>query len=142
MDVWAADPMDTRESFRDERRDLLDLLRSLTADAWEAPTQAGAWTVKDVALHLLDGDLGRLSRGRDGDLTGLIPVGETATPLAVALAEKNERWVQAAGHLSRRVIQDLLRSTTDQLDDWTADLDLLDSAQVSWASDQPVPVWL
>ena len=33
---------------------LIDLLRSLTAREWDTPTVAPAWTVRDVAAHLLD----------------------------------------------------------------------------------------
>lgn len=37
-----------------------------------SPNSAQAAGVKEVALHLLDDDLGWLSRGRDGDMTGLL----------------------------------------------------------------------
>ena len=46
--------------------ELLALLRSLTPDEWDAPTVAGAWTVKDVTAHLLDTCLRRLYAGRTG----------------------------------------------------------------------------
>ena len=45
---------------------LLELLRSLTRDEWELQTVAPAWKVKDVAAHLLDTQLRKLSRVRDG----------------------------------------------------------------------------
>ena len=45
---------------------LIELLRSLTAEEWNAPTVAKLWTVKDVASHLLDGNLRALSTSRDG----------------------------------------------------------------------------
>ena len=43
---------------------LLELLRSLTGREWEAQTLAPAWKVKDVAAHLLDTQLRKLSRVR------------------------------------------------------------------------------
>lgn len=142
MDVWSVPPMDTRVLFGEERHDLLVVLGELTADEWAAPTPAAGWAVKDVALHLLDGDLGRLSRGRDGDVTGLLLVDGTAATLAAALAAKNQRWLDATRQLSSRVVQELLVYSTGQLDEWTAGADLLAPTRVSWASDAPVPGWL
>ena len=43
---------------------LIDLLRSLTAREWSTPTVAPAWTVKDVAAHLLDTQQRLVSRLR------------------------------------------------------------------------------
>ena len=61
---------DPRESISNERLDLLVLLDGLSDNDWFAATESGHWRVKDVALHLLDDDLGWLSRGRDGDRAG------------------------------------------------------------------------
>ena len=44
---------------------LMDLLRSLTSGEWEAQTVAKRWKVKDVAAHLLDGNIRALSLERD-----------------------------------------------------------------------------
>ncbi|HTG55299.1 MAG TPA: maleylpyruvate isomerase N-terminal domain-containing protein, partial [Niabella sp.] len=40
---------------------LIGLLESLTEAEWNAPTIARLWKVKDVASHLLDGNLRGLS---------------------------------------------------------------------------------
>ena len=45
---------------------LLELLRSLSRSEWELQTVAPAWKVKDVAAHLLDTQLRKLSLVRDG----------------------------------------------------------------------------
>jgi uncharacterized protein (TIGR03083 family) len=142
VDVWSVPPMDTRVLFEGERCDLLALLDRLTPDEWAAASAAGGWTVKDVAAHLLEGDLGRLSRDRDRELTGLLPVGGSAREFADALAAKNQRWVDAAGQLSGRVVRDLLVFSTGQLRAWTQDVDLMAPRQVSWARERPVPAWL
>ena len=42
---------------------LIELLRGLPDDAWNLPVGAGEWTVRDVAAHLLDGDLLRKQSG-------------------------------------------------------------------------------
>src|SRR5438094_10172518 len=44
---------------------LLELLRSLSDDEWERQTISPRWKVKDVAAHLLDTALRRLSLARD-----------------------------------------------------------------------------
>ena len=45
---------------------LSELLRSLSPDEWHLPTVSSRRTVKDIASHLLDGSLRRLSIQRDG----------------------------------------------------------------------------
>ena len=50
--------LDVRPMLTGERETLLSLLRSLSSAEWRAETAARGWTVKDVALHLLDDDLG------------------------------------------------------------------------------------
>src|SRR5882672_10148636 len=44
---------------------LIELLRSLTTEDWEKQTLAPKWRVKDVAAHLLDTQLRKLSASRD-----------------------------------------------------------------------------
>ena len=52
---------------------LLELLRSLRPDEWALQTIAPAWKVKDVAAHLLDTQLRKLSRVRDDCVLGPRP---------------------------------------------------------------------
>ena len=72
MDLWEVPATDVRAVLTRERSELLEWLDDLTPDEWGAPTAAPGWTVKDLALHLLDDDLGLLSRSRDGDRSGLL----------------------------------------------------------------------
>lgn len=44
---------------------LIRFLESLTEDEWNASSAAGLWKVKDIASHLLDGNLRGLSISRD-----------------------------------------------------------------------------
>lgn len=59
-------PVLVSDLFPDLLRELLALLRALGVQDWQWPTTSGGWTVKDVALHLLGGEIGNLSRRRDG----------------------------------------------------------------------------
>jgi hypothetical protein len=121
--------------------ELVSLLESLREDEWTAPTDAGTWRVKDVALHLLDDDLGWLSRGRDRDVSSLIDVGLDDREFVRRLDAKNERWVAGAAGLSRRVVVDLLRWSAAEVDAYHASLDLHAPSGVRWASAGAVPTW-
>jgi uncharacterized protein (TIGR03083 family) len=133
---------DTRPLIAEIHAGLLALLASLSDTQWAAPTEAGRWTVKDVALHLLDGDLVQLSIGRDGDRSGLLDVGGDYREFVAALDAKNQRWVDAAHGLSPRVVTSLLRWSGEQAGQYYATVNLAGPAHVSWASDAAVPLWL
>jgi hypothetical protein len=134
-------PWDPRPLLAEERADLLVLLDVLGADDWAAATESGHWRVKDVALHLLDDDLGWLSRGRDHDLSGLLPTDGDYRDFVRSLDAKNERWVVAAAGLSPRVIVDLLAWSGREVDAFYATIDLDEGADVIWASADDVPRW-
>ena len=72
MPLADAPVLDVRPLLAGERVDLLDLLSGLSADEWSAGTACPGWTVKDIAVHVLGEELGWLSRGRDGDTSGLL----------------------------------------------------------------------
>jgi uncharacterized protein (TIGR03083 family) len=132
---------DVRPLFTEERADFVALLASLGDADWAMPTEAGRWTVKDVALHLLDDDLGWLSRGRDSDRSGLLDDTGDYRQFVAALDAKNQRWVDGASGLSHRVLQDLLEWSGRQVDQYYASLDLREPSRVIWAGPGPVPVW-
>jgi uncharacterized protein (TIGR03083 family) len=46
-------PMTTYDLLAAERRELLALLRTLSADDWSTPSLCAGWTVRDVVAHLL-----------------------------------------------------------------------------------------
>jgi uncharacterized protein (TIGR03083 family) len=132
--------------FPEERRLLLELLGALTDEDWGAPTICPGWTVKDVALHLLGDDLGRLSRGRDAFRGGgFVPKGEGdfERELLDFINRRNELWVQATRRISPRLLCDLLRFTGDETQRYFESLDPFAIGEpVSWAGPDPAPVWL
>ena len=107
----------------EERRDLLQFLRALTPADWDTPSAAPSWSVKDVALHLLDDDLGRLSRRRDGDRTELLSTEDHAS-FVTALAAKNQRWIDGTRGLSSRVLTDLLEWSGQEMDAYYASMNM------------------
>ena len=132
---------DVRDALRAERADLLALLADLSQDEWVAPTDAGHWRVKDVVLHVLDDDFGWLSRDRDADSTGLLAMSGDYREFVRSLDAKNERWVQGAAGLSRRLVTDLLRWSGREVDAHFAAMRLDAPSHVIWASGQAVPRW-
>ncbi|MBI1760492.1 MAG: maleylpyruvate isomerase N-terminal domain-containing protein [Acidobacteria bacterium] len=86
---------------------LLELLRSLNADEWELPTLAPAWRVKDVAAHLLDTALRRLSLARDGYAPEAPQISSQAD-LVAFINRLNQDGVTHYRRLSPRVLISLL----------------------------------
>lgn len=120
---------------------LLGLLAALAEDDWRRLTACAGWSVKDVAAHLLAGDLGILSRKRDDWPSGIAP--RSAEDLAVQINAHNERWVQAARFVSPSALQAMLALTGPQVCAYFASLDPSAAGDaVSWAGPGPAPVWL
>ena len=95
--------------------ELIDLLRGLSPADWERPTVAGRWRVRDVAAHLLDTQLRRLSLQRDGHaLAPGTPIG-SERDLAAHLNALNAEWIAAARRLSPRVLIEMLEATAPAL---------------------------
>jgi Mycothiol maleylpyruvate isomerase N-terminal domain len=109
--------------FRLLHEELVGLLSGLSAADWERPTVAGTWRVRDVAAHLLDTDLRRISSQRDG----WAPAGETPVngwaDVVRLLDGLNASWVQAARRLSPRVLTELLTYSGRELAVVVATLD-------------------
>jgi uncharacterized protein (TIGR03083 family) len=133
------DPVVVLDLFAPERAALLELLSGREPAEWDRPTVCAGWSVKDVALHILGGDLSNLSRRRDGAPSVPAP-GED---IVAFINRINEQWVQAARRLSPRVVVDLLGHAGPLLFDYFATLDLNAlGGGVSWAGLDRAPVWL
>lgn len=78
---------------------LLSLLQSLTTAEWQAQTIAARWTVKDVAAHLLDGNIRILSMLRDGYF-GEKNNATNYDELVAFLNALNADWVKAMKRVS------------------------------------------
>ena len=126
-------PVRTEHLFLPLHNELLALLRSLTAEEWLAPTAAGAWTVKDVAAHLLDTAIRRLAIQRDGFLM----------PGPFEPNAANRDWVVAAARLSPRILMDMMERYGRESAEYLASLDPEAQAQwgVTWAGEDESRVW-
>ena len=122
---------------------LVELLRCLRHDDWSRPTLAKQWTVKDIAAHLLDGNLKRLSIQRDGFFGLAAPPREGYEAFIAFINRNNANWVQAARRLSPRVVIDMMELTSKQVYDLFRGLDPNAPALwgVSWAGEETSANW-
>jgi uncharacterized protein (TIGR03083 family) len=137
--------IETAQLFGPLLRQLVELLRRLEPDQWDLGTSAGAWTVRDVAAHLLDGELRRISVMRDGHMP---PPSEESIATYAALLRylngMNTEWVQAARRLSPHVLCDCLESAGAEVARLVAAADPWSDATfpVAWAGQGSSPMWL
>jgi uncharacterized protein (TIGR03083 family) len=122
---------------------LIHLLRDLTMEEWHAQTIARKWKVRDVAAHLLDGNLRTLSFIRDKYLGEQPENISTYHDLVIYLNKLNEEWTTAARRLSPAVIIDLLQSTGKEYLEVVKGLDPWQDAvfSVAWAGEEISKNW-
>src|SRR5580658_9409478 len=94
MRIGEVPVVDVRGSLTAQRERLLSLLSSLSDAQWAAPTAAPEWSVKDIALHLLQVDLSWLARKRDHEQSMIIPETADHEGFVAALALLNQQWVE------------------------------------------------
>lgn len=95
----------TMDLARDERRDLVELLATLTPEQWDAPTLCERWRVRDVIAHVYSyEDLGiarvvaRMVRNRfDNDRTNAMGVARFATLSDAELLARAREYIQPRG---------------------------------------------
>lgn len=122
---------------------LMALLRSLGTDDWNRPTPAPKWTVKDVATHLLDGNLRVLSMLRDGYFGQPAPQIDSYAGLVKYLNQLNADFLLAFKRVSPHVLIDLLESTGVLYSEVMASLPPDEQAvfSVAWAGQTQSPNW-
>jgi len=123
--------------------ELLPLLRSLAPDDWSRPTSCARWNVKDVAGHLLDTSLRRLSLHRDRYASPDTPDIRSDRDLVDFINQMNDLGVKAARRLSPHLLVHFLESAGQQLSEFFRTLDPFAPAifPVSWAGESQSPNW-
>ena len=122
---------------------LIQLLRSLTPEDWQAQTIAKRWKVKDVVAHLLDGNMRVLSIFRD-QYFGEQPQSNSYTGLVDFLNRLNADWVQAMKRISPELLILLHESTGRIFCDYLASLDPFGKSVfvVDWAGEKESKNWM
>jgi uncharacterized protein (TIGR03083 family) len=120
----------------------IDLLRSLTAGEWDLQTVAPSWKVRDVAAHLLDTALRKLSLARD---SCFVEAAEIHSPQdVVTLVNRlNREGVTIYRRLSPPVLIDLMEVACGQSARFHESLDPFGPATfaVTWAGDEKSLNW-
>lgn len=141
--MTASPPIFTIDLFPILEGKLIELLKCLHYDDWSLPTVAKQWTVKDVAAHLLDGNIKRLSMQRDGFFGLPAPNMNTDESFIAFINRNNAEWVQAARRVSPSVLIELLELTSNHVIDFFRRLDPFAPAlwAVTWAGEDTSPNW-
>jgi uncharacterized protein (TIGR03083 family) len=123
---------------------LIELLQSLTPEEWQAQTVAKLWKVKDVAAHLLDGNIRALSIQRDRYFGEAPPTINGYEDLVGWLNQLNADWVSAAKRISPGVMILLHKATGPLVSEYFASIDPLEKAifAVEWAGEQESLNWM
>lgn len=122
----------------------MELLDSLHSEDWDKQTIAKKWKVKDVASHLLDGNLRALSMQRDKYFGEKPPQIQHYSELVNWLNQLNSDWVVAAKRLSPEVLKLLHQTTGPLVCDYYERLDLEEEAifAVDWAGESVSKNWM
>ncbi|WP_220196146.1 maleylpyruvate isomerase family mycothiol-dependent enzyme [Ktedonospora formicarum] len=136
----AVEPIIVVDLFEPLLEHLLNLLLGLDEQDWKRETPCAGWSVKDIVLHLLGDDIGKLSGGRDKDTSSFLPPGPD---LVSRINAQNQIWVEATRRMSPHLLCNLLEHTGQQIISYFKSLSLMEmNGVVSWAGPNRAPVWL
>ncbi len=129
--------------FRPVGRELVALLRTLPAEAWDRPTVAAEWRVRDVVAHLVDTTLRRLSFHRDGHAPPPPRPWTSEREFVAFINDLNREWVMVARRCSPRVLTDLYDAASTQHADFFegTPMDAPALFAVSWAGESSSAGW-
>ena len=136
------EPISTAHLFPALESELLKLLASLSPEDWERQTVAPKWKVKDVAAHMLDTQLRKLSRCRDGYASER-PTINSHAELVGYIDALNEKGVGIYRRLSPRALISLMEVASRESAVYHLSLNPLEKAQfsVSWAGETESLNW-
>lgn len=131
-----SDPILCAPLLRKVDEKLIELLRSLSASDWDAQTVAPQWKVREVAAHLLDTVLRKLSIVRD---SWNVETVEIRSPQDVVnlVNRLNDEGVKVYRRLSPSVLIDMMSTASEQSAEFHESLDPFARAVfgVSWAGE-------
>ena len=135
-------PILTAHLFSPLETKLLELLRALSPAEWETQTISPQWKVKEVAAHLLDTALRKLSLARDG-WAAATPSIRSAADLAAFVNEMNREGVGFFRRLSPAVLISLMEVASRESSRYHESLDPMAQARfaVSWAGETTSLNW-
>lgn len=122
---------------------LIELLRSLRPSEWDLQTVAPAWKVKDVAAHLLDTQLRKLSIVRDGYSAAPPTQFASRDEFLQFINRLNREGVEMYGRLSPAVLISMMEVASRESAEFHQALDPMATAtfSVSWAGEDTSLNW-
>ncbi|MEO0472520.1 MAG: maleylpyruvate isomerase N-terminal domain-containing protein [Bacteroidota bacterium] len=122
---------------------LIECLESLSPEDWHRQSIAPKWTVKDIAAHLLDGNLRTLSMLRDGHFGESPKDPDSYQGMVAFLNRLNADWVKAMRRLSPSVMIELLKISGPAYCSYLQSLDPFAKAafSVDWAGENGSLNW-
>lgn len=136
------DPIICAHLLRRADEALIQLLRSLAPSDWDIQTVAPKWKVRDVAAHLLDTVLRKLSLVRDSCFVEAAEI-RSRQDLVALVNRLNEEGVTVYRRLSPPVIIDMMKLACEQSARFHESLDPFGPAMfaVSWAGEAQSLNW-
>jgi uncharacterized protein (TIGR03083 family) len=121
---------------------LIELLRSLTSQDWDRQTLAPKWKVKDVAAHLLDTQLRKLSASRNRHISGTSKITSDADLVAL-INSLNAEGVKKYRQLSPDELISRMEFASRESAEYHQSLDPFAPAMfpVSWAGEEESANW-
>src|SRR5690349_10847195 len=137
-----SDPILCAHLLRRVDEKLIELLCALPASEWEAQTVAPRWQVRDVAAHLLDTVLRKLSFVRDASRVKNVDI-RSPQDVVTLVNRLNEEGVRVYRRLSPPVLIDMMKLACEQSAAFHESLDPFARAAfgVSWAGEEHSLNW-
>jgi uncharacterized protein (TIGR03083 family) len=136
------EPIHSAHLLRRVDEKLIELLSALAPEEWDLPTIATSWTVRDVAAHLLDTPLRKLSLVRD---SCFVEPAEIRSPqdLVQLVNRLNQEGVTVYRRLSPSLLIDMMKVACEQNARFHESLDPFAPAKfsVSWAGEETSLNW-
>jgi uncharacterized protein (TIGR03083 family) len=135
-------PILTAHLLRRVDEELIALLSALEPSEWALQTVAPLWKVRDVAAHLLDTALRKLSLVRDSCYVETTNIRSHQDVIAL-VNRLNREGVAVYRRLSPRVLIEMMRLATNQFAEFHESLDPFAAAtfNVSWAGEEASQNW-
>ena len=134
--------IETIELFSKINTELIKLLKNLSFDEWEKETALPGRTVKDIASHILDTTIRKLSMQRDEYYSEKVEI-KSYQDLVDFIQKLNSDWIKVSRRFSPKVLIALLEVTDRWLYDFMKHLDPMGKAvfNVAWAGEKVSTNW-
>jgi uncharacterized protein (TIGR03083 family) len=138
-----SDCIETVELFPRLGDKLAELLKSLSPEDFDKPTQFPSWKVKDICAHLLDTSLRRLSSERDRYASSEKAQIASNADLIRHVTSLADRWASAFAGVSPHILIELIEKYQTELYEYFRSLPPhgVSTFPVSWAGEQVSENW-